>query len=221
MTDHGIGTIQHMMVAMASDTRELLKSSGPYEGSAAEVAPDPDTWSSPHVSGGGYAPAQLSHAMGVTLWLTGDRARQVFALMNNDGAGVDLYDAMTVRYDSGATGTVSGASCPSGANAIDGADEPWSRHQLQVRLYGDEGQLVVDLERDFVWLFREDGIEEKVGLPEHAGLYLCDGPPNTIVDLTRGRDVNNRSPSDLGARTVEVVAAAYESIRAGSLVDVQ
>lgn len=218
MDEHGVGNVQHVMVTMASGTRELLKATGSYEGASTDFVPDWDTWTDPRLSGGGYAPAQLSHAMGLTLWLTGDRADKVFALMNNEGARVDLHDAISIRYESGATGTLSGASCPAGANAIDGEGEPWARHQLLIRIYGDEGQCILDLERDFLWLYREDGIDEKVDLPAHAGLYLCEAPPNTIVDLALGKDVPNLSPPDLAAKTVEVVAAAYESVRQETLV---
>ncbi len=217
----GVGQVEHVMVAMASGTRELLRATGGYEGAATDFAPEPDTWTKPELSGGGYAPAQLSHAMGLAMWLTGDRASEVFALMNNLDARVDLHDAVVVKYASGATGTVSGASAPSAANAIDAPDEPWPRHQLQVRVFGSEGQLIVDLERDFLWLYRQgdDGTSDiKVDLPAHAGLYQCDGPPNTLVDLAQGKDVVNRSPAELGARTVEVVATAEKSARSGGVL---
>ena len=219
MEEHGVGKIQHVMVAMGSGTRELLKATGDYEGAAADFMPDWDTWTDPRLSGGGYAPAQLSHAMGLALWLTNDRASQVFAFMNNEDARVDLHDAISIRYDSGATGTLSGASTPSAANAVEEEGAPWSRHQLQVRIYGDEGQMIADLERDFLWIYREDGLDEKVNLPDLAGLYLCDGPPSTLIDLTVGNGTPNRSPADLGARTVEVISAAYESVSSGLPVD--
>ena len=218
----GVGEIEHVMVSMASGTRELLTSTGGggYEGSAEGFAPEAATWTDPALSGGGYAPAQISHAMGLAMWLTGGRAQEVFAFMNNRGARVDLHDAISMRYASGATGSISGASCPGPANAIDDPEEPWPRHQLQVRLYGSEGQLIADLERDFLWLYRNDGLDLKVDLPRHAGLYTCDGPPDTLVDLAQGRNVPNRSPADLGARTVEVVAAAERSAQSGSVVRV-
>lgn len=218
--DGGVGDIEHILVAMASGTRELLKATGAYEGSATDFMPDWDTWTDPAMSGGGYGPAQLSHAMGLALWLSGERAKDVFALMNNVGARVDLHDAISIRYQSGATGVLSGASCPSQAGIGDIPDEPWPRHQLQVRFYGSEGQLIVDLERDFLWHFREDGVDNKPDLPDHAGLYQCDGPPSTLIDLTQGKDVPNRSPGEVGARSVEVVAAAYDSIRTGGLARV-
>ena len=56
-------------------------------------------------------------------------------------------------------------------------------------------------------------------MPDLAGLYLCDGPPSTLIDLTVGNGAPNRSPADLGARTVEVISAAYESVSSGLPVD--
>ena len=79
--------------------------------------------------------------------------------------------------------------------------------------------MIADLERDFLWIYREDGLDEKVNLPDLAGLYLCDGPPSTLIDLTVGNGTPNRSPADLGARTVEVISAAYESVSSGLPVD--
>lgn len=217
----GIGEVEHIMVSMASGTRGLFTmTGGGYEGSAEGFAPEAETWVDPAKSGGGYAPAQLSHAMGLALWLTGERAEKVFAFMNNVNAPVDMHDAISIRFESGATGSLSGASCPPPANAIEAPDEPWPRHQLLIRAYGSEGQLILDLERDFLWHYREDGTDDKVDLPPSAGLYLCDAPPDTLVDLTLGRDVPNNSPADLGAKTVEVVAAAEDSARLGEVVDV-
>ena len=137
--------------------------------------------------------------------------------MNNEGVAVDLHDAISVRFLSGATGSVSGASSPPGGSAIDQEDAPWPRHQLQVRVYGTEGHLVADLERDFLWLFRDDGRDLKVDLPPHAGLYGCEDPPNVLVDLALGLAVENRSPADVGARTVEILSAAYESASTGAV----
>ena len=216
VSEGGVGALEHVMVQMASGTRELLSATGGYEGSAADMMPDWDTWTDPALSGGGYAPAQLSHAMGMAMWLTCDRAAQVFGFMNNVNARVDMHDAICIRYASGATGTLSGASCPGPANAIDAPDEIWPRHQLLMRIYGSEGQLILDFERDFLWHYHATGGDNKVDLPPSAGLYTCEGPPSTLIDLTAGKDVPNRSPGELGARTVEVVHAAYESVRSGA-----
>ena len=220
LTDQGVGEIQHVLVAMASGLRGLLHGAGSYRGQDTFFRPAAETWTDPRLSGGGYAPAALSHALGLALWLTGQRASQVFAFMNAEGGRVDLHDAITVRFLSGATGSISGASTPPGGSAVDREDAPWPRHQLQVRVYGTEGHLVADLERDFLWLFREDGTDIKVDLPPRAGLYGCEDPPNVLVDLALGKAAENRSPADVGARTVEILAAAYESARTGAVARV-
>ena len=212
METHGVGAVQHVMVSMSSWIRDLLRATGGYLGNPDDFSPEADTWTNPEVSGGGYAAAQLSHALGLALWLTDQRAESVFAMMNTEGGSVELHDAIAMRFESGATGVVSGATSPGIANAVDRPDEPWPRHHLFIRVVGDEGQLTLDLERDFLWLSRADGTDVKADLPSDAGLYLCDVPPNLLVDIASGRGGRNNSPAELGARTVEVVAAAYDSV---------
>jgi predicted dehydrogenase len=204
MEQYSIGRIEHVAIHMASATRELLQGTGAYFAAAQEVPPERDTWIRPELSGGGYAPAQLSHALGLALWLSGLRADEVFAFMANAGAPVDLHDAVAIRYMDGAVGTLSGSSTRTGGRA--------NKHQLEVRIYGSDGFLVMDLERERLWLFR--GVDEDIEEPlePNAGLYDCEGPPNILIDLTLGKNVENNSPGDLGARTVEIIEAAYRSV---------
>jgi predicted dehydrogenase len=144
------------------------------------------------------------------LWLTGLRGESAFAMMTSVlGAQVEHHDAVVIRYDNGAIGTMSGGSCHLGAGG--------NRHQLEVRAIGSDGQLMIDLERDEFWLYRTDGYEVGPDLEENALFYNCDGPPNTLVDLALGKDVQNCSPGELGARAVEIVDAAYRSARSGKL----
>lgn len=209
-TEFGVGDVEQMTIHMASATRELLSNTGSYPGADPVAVPESATWTDPRVSGGGYGQAQLSHALGLGLWLSDLRAAQVFALMNSPlDAPVELHDAITIRYDNGAIGTLGGGSCHTGAND--------NKHQLEVRIIGSEGQMHVDVEREFVWLWRSDGTEVRLDLEPDAGLYDCNGPVHTLVDLALGRDSTNHSPGELGARTVELLDAAYRSARSGSL----
>jgi predicted dehydrogenase len=209
MDEKGIGDVEQSVVQMASVCRELLANLGDYPGAAPESVPEQATWTDPR-NGGGYAQAQLSHALGVSLWLTGLRGESAFAMMTSVlGAQVEHHDAVVIRYDNGAIGTMSGGSCHLGAGG--------NRHQLEVRAIGSDGQLMIDLERDEFWLYRTDGYEVGPDLEENALFYNCDGPPNTLVDLALGKDVQNCSPGELGARAVEIVDAAYRSARSGKL----
>jgi len=208
--DGGIGEIEHITMHMDSATRELLSETGSYHDADSGLDPHPDTWAHPETSGGGYAQAQLTHVLGVTLWLTGLRGAGAFALMNRPlGARVELHDAVALRFDNGAIGTMGGASSHVGA-----AD---NRHGVELRAVGDRGMLRLDLRANILWRYRSKDDDINVPLPDDAGRYDCIGPIDAVVDAALGRAPANNSPAELGARTVEILDAAYRSARSGSM----
>lgn len=213
LDDKRIGTIQHVLCHMASPIRDLLEGK-PFltddsSGQAGEVLfePEPRTWSDPQVSGGGYAQAQLSHSTGLLSWLTGLMPEAVHAFMAAPGAQVDLYDALSVRFQGGAIGTVSGAGTvpPGGITAF----------QVDIRLFGSEGMLLIDCERARLELRRHDGTCDAVLLPADAGAYTCDGPPANFVELILGKTTVNHSPGESALRSVLLIDAAYRSASSG------
>jgi predicted dehydrogenase len=213
MVEHGVGEIEESALQMASVTRELLANLAAYPGASPEAVPEEATWTDPR-NGGGYGQAQLTHALGVALWLTGLRGEAAFALTKAVlEAPVEHHEAAVIRYDNGSIGTMAGGSCH--------LDAGGNRHQLEFRAIGSEGQLAIDLERDYLWLWRSDRVEVKPELEEGAFLYDCDGPPNALVDLALGKEVENCSPGELGARTVEILDAAYRSAASGQLEHVR
>lgn len=206
----GIGDVEQLNITMSSTTRELLSRSGGYPDASPETAVDPDTWTDPALSGGGYAQAQLTHALGLGLWLTGLRGAGAFALMRSAlGAPVELYDACAIAYTNGAIGTMAGGA---GHQGFDG-----DKHQLDIRAIGSDGQFLCDLQREAVWLYRPDETDVRLDLQPGDATYDCVGPPNALVDLALGHATVNRSPGWLGARTVEILDAAYRSARSGQL----
>ena len=210
MTGGGIGMIEQVVITMYSQTRELLSNTGAYPDAAPDTLPEAATWTDPCLSGGGYGQAQLSHALGLSLWLTGLRGKEVFALMSAPlVAPVELHDAIVLRYDNGAIGTLAGGSAHTGANN--------NKHQVEVRAIGSEGQFQIDLDREFVWRFRVPGEDVRLSFEPNAGLYDCIGPIDALVELALGRSVENCSPIELGARTVEILNAAYRSAHSGLL----
>lgn len=214
MEGHGVGTVEAVAIQMASQTRELLTRTGAYPDADPRAVPEHRTWTDRSLSGGGYGQAQLSHALGLQLWLTGQRVDAAFALMANpmtgsDLAGIELHDAVTLRYDDGAIGTMFGASNHMGAGD--------NKHQLQVSIYGSEGQLRVDVEREELWLYRTDGTQVRPDLEAGEGAYDCVGPVATICAAARGEAVDNQAPLELGARTVEALDLAYRSADSGRL----
>jgi predicted dehydrogenase len=209
MEGGAIGRVEYVLCHMASPIRDLLRggkfAAEDTSGQAGDLLFEPEarTWSDPAVAGGGYGHAQLSHSTGMLFWLTGLAAASVYALMAGPDSRVELYDALSVRFADGAIGTVSGAGTvpPSGM----------SGYQVDLRLFGSDGLLLLDCERARLELRRHDGRHERLDLPPDAGAYACDGPPNNFVDLILGKTTVNNSPGEPAMRSVELLDAAYRS----------
>ncbi len=210
-----VGEVQFALCHMASPIRALLQGqpfpASDVSGQAGGVLfePDPRTWADPDVAGGGYGHAQLSHSTGLLFWLTGLVPESVYALMTAPGGRVDLYDALSVRFAGGAIGTVSGAGTvpPSGK----------AEFQVDLRLFGSEGMLLLDCERARLELHRHDGRFERLDVPAGAGAYSCEGPPNNFVDLVLGETTENLAPGEAAMRSVELLDAAYRSAASGQV----
>lgn len=211
MDEEGIGNLEQMTIHMSSQTRELLSNTGAYPEAAPESLPEQGTWTNPALSGGGYGQAQLSHALGAALWLTGARIKSAFALMSYPmNAPVELHDAITYRCDNGAIGVLSGGSAHTEAHK--------KIHSVEVRAIGDKGQILVDLERAAVWMY-SNGKNQMLDLDDDAGVYHCRGPIDAVLSAARGEEFVNQSPGELGARTVEALEVAYRSAQTGKLED--
>jgi predicted dehydrogenase len=205
----GIGDLEHMTVHMSSVTRELLSNTGDYPGASPEAVPEQPTWTDPRVSGGGYAQAQLTHALGLAFWMTGARAENGFAKMTAPlDAPVELHDAIVYGYDGGGIGVLSGGSAHLGAGD--------NKHALEVRAIGSEGQFLLDVEREAAWIFR-DGKELRMDVKDGDGTYDCIGPIDTVLAAARGDAYVNQSPAELGARVVEALDIAYRSAKSGQV----
>jgi predicted dehydrogenase len=208
-----IGQVQYALCHMASPIRDLLEGKKFLtEGNTGQVGgvmfePDPRTWADPQVAGGGYGQAQLSHSTGMLCHLTGLMPESVFAMMSTAGARVDLYDAISVRFEGGAIATVSGAgTVPPGG---------MSSYQLDLRLFGSEGVLLLDCERARLELRRHDGRHDELNLAPDAGAYSCEGPPVNFVELILGKTTVNHSPGEAAMRSVLLLDAAYRSATSG------
>jgi predicted dehydrogenase len=213
LDDGAVGSVQYVLCHMASPIRDLLQGrkfqADSNSGQAGGVLfePDPKTWADPLVAGGGYGHAQLSHSTGMLCWLTGLVPASVYALMSAPEARVDLYDALAVRFEGGAIGTVSGAgTVPPGSAAS---------YQVDLRIFGSDGVLLLDCERARLELRRHDGRSERLDLAPEAGAYSCEGPPNNFVDLILGKSERNESPGEAAMRSVMLLDAAYRSAASG------
>ena len=172
--------------------------------------PESETWADPRVAGGGDGHAQLSHSLGMLFWLTGLKASQVYALMTAPNSQVEIYNAISVRFNDGSIGTVSGA----------GNIPRQNKFHVDHRIFGSEGVLMLDCDRPRMEIQRYDGDNFRLELESEAGAYSCDGPPNNFVDLILGNVEDNFAPGWAAARSVELLDAAYRSVQSGKAENV-
>lgn len=199
-----VGEVRHVSLHMASALSDLFSGAGLIEAEQAFFKPAASTWADP-AKAGGYAWGQLSHALGMLFHLTDLMPQAVFAFTENSSADVDFYDAAAIRFASGATGAVSGA-----------ATAPKHRgFQLDLRVFGTEGQLLLDIERERMEVRRHDSADFVLPVQAGDGSYPVNNALNTFIDLGLGAATANHAPGEVGVRTVEVLEALYRSARSG------
>lgn len=204
-----LGEIQHVVCNMASPTRGL------FAGDPNDIralwdsetdGPSASTWQSP-TRGGGYAHGQLSHSTAMLFWLSGLRAETVSAKVSRAGAAVDLFNAAVVSFVGDAIGSLSGAATLPDENP----------YQVDIKLFGTEGVLLFDTERERVSLHRYDGTGWDLAIEPGAGAYECIEPPNRFIDLITGASTHNNSDSRVAAHSVELIDAILRSAESGGV----
>lgn len=204
-----VGDVEFVMCHMASPVRSLLEgkkflSTGGGAGKNI-FEPAADTWADPVIAGGGYALAQMSHSAGLAFWLSGLVAESVIALTSAPTSSVEIYDSFTVRFTNGSIGSFSGA----------GALPDYQQFQLDVRIFGSDGTMTVDCDRARLELLRHDGNNFSMELEPDAGQYFGGGPTANFADVVTGKGQTNWAPGWAGMRAVEMIDAAYRSVKTG------
>jgi predicted dehydrogenase len=199
-----LGEIRHVSCQMASPTGDLFGGDGLIETTSHMFQPERSTWADP-ANAGGYGWGQLSHALGLMFAVSGLSPAQVFAMGGKSKAGVDYYDALTVRMTNGATAAISGAATV----------PKHCGYQVDVRIFGTEGMLLIDVERERMELRRNDRDDVVLDLKPGDGAYLAIEPVDRLVDICLGREKRNEAPGTVGMHAVEVLDAMYRSMASG------
>ena len=200
-----IGRIRHVSAQMATPVGDLMTGLG-LAGTENEMfRPESATWANPDT--GGYGWGQLIHMLGGLFYVTDLSPSDVFAFVGRSELGADLYDAAAVRFTNDATAALSGAAtAPAG-----------SPFQVDIRIFGEAGMLLLDVERERLSLRRHDGDDANVAIPPGGGAYSCVEPVHRFVDLCLGRQAENCADAVIGQRSVEVVEAMLRSAKSGRI----
>ena len=173
------------------------------------TGPAPDTYADPRVAGGGQGHVQVTHPMGMALWVTGLRAVEVFGYMENYDLAVDLVNTFSFKLDNGAMGTM----------ASTGAMRPHQRLDQGFVYTGTNGVLRQDMGGGRLEAQYNDGASAEFADLAVEEIYPAHLPARGLVDVIRGEG-ENRAPGELGARVVEFLEAGYRSAESGRAVRV-
>jgi predicted dehydrogenase len=208
-----LGEVRHLVCQMASALSDLMGGEPMIETEGATFRPPSSTWADPNRAGG-YGWGQLCHALGLVFGTVILEPKEVFAWMGLSKAGVDYYDAINVRFSNGATGVISGAATlpKSSTDAVD-----LKQYQIDIRIFGTEGVMLLDIERERLELRRNDGKNTIVPLQTGDGAYETYQPLERFVQICLGQTVDNDAPGEVAQRAVEVLEAAYKSARSGKV----
>ncbi len=206
LCDEGkLGNVEYFVCHMASAVASLFRGEK-FEYPGMLVPPESQTTTDPVLSGGGYLQIQTSHLVGMFFWLTDLEPRNVFAMLAAPRATAELHTAMTMTCSNGAIGTVSGSGTLIGRT---------TNNQLDIRIFGSEGMLLLDCERARMEFRGVNGQEEILKLAPNAGAYTCDGPAHNFIELILGKTKVNYSPPGPALQAVRFIDAAYRSAKAG------
>jgi len=206
-----LGKIRMISVLMTNPISHLLRGTNTvptHDVGTPYMYPRQQTYSDPAISGGGQAYAQVSHVAAYLTFLTGTRPQEVFARFHNDGAAVDIYDAISLRMDDGSLATIAST----GATSLD-------RKDFEVRVFGTEGMLFLDLwngKLEYVPLsgpstLYPDLMQEAIYPHQAPAINLID----SILDPQR-----NHSPAIYGLAAMEVIEGANRSAASGQNISI-
>ena len=202
-----VGRPELVVGLFASVVREL------YRGRPAAYAdvlgypthgPASSTYSDPSLAGGGQGQTQVTHLAALMLWLTGLRPVEVSAMTARAGLALDLVDALTIRFEGDAVGSL----------ASTGGVAPTQPEQLELRVFGDAGHVVIDAMSGRASIATTDGVVTEVPTTPGPDRYPEAAPAANLVGVALGREPN-RSPGALGATVVALIDALYRAARSG------
>jgi predicted dehydrogenase len=205
-----LGPVQYMSVLFAAPTIEFYRSNDQAYMPIFQypVTGPGGVYADPSVSGGGQGHLQVTHSAAALFFISGLEPDRVSAFMENWDVPVDLVDAITVRCK-----PVNGHAAVAVLGSTGNMCAPCGTH-FEVRIYCQDGHIVVDEATGKLFVRGHDNSEEIFGPLPAEDTYPRFGPPNNLVDIILGRG-ENLSPAAIGVTVVEMLDAAYRSAAEG------
>ena len=168
------------------------------------LAPKDGTYSDPARAGGGFAQTQLTHTIGMFLYVTGLAPAEVYARTQSRGLDLELAVDAVFTLEDGTLGTLAGT----------GTIAAPQRQTHELRYFGSEAYAVQDILAGEVTLVSANGDEETVGPTRRSEPLASRAPARAFADLIAGNG-QNYAPGDVAARVVDFIAALYRSAESG------
>ena len=168
--------------------------------------PNATSYSDPAVVGGGEGHTQATHAIGELLYLTGLAPASVFAYMNSLDVGLDVVDAIVVRFEGGALGTFS-------ANGL----VPKNMGAYSAQVLGDRGIFSIDSTRSAGQIWLEGEKPRELERPAHVSTVAL--VPQNFLRAIRGEEALHVE-TEVAVNVVKILDAAYRSAASGQEIRV-
>ena len=123
-----------------------------------DTRPSPTTYSDPERAGGGYMQSQLTHTVGMLLYITGRSPTRVFAATATGDLDMDLCASITFDLSGGVIGGITGV----------GTVERPQREIHTLRYFGSRAYAIQDLLAGSVTIIDNDGAEQKLRPPQRS-----------------------------------------------------
>ena len=207
ITGGAIGEVELVHSLFASSAIQLVRKPDAQEG----------VWDFPvhgptgqNFSAHGQGQNQLTHSAALAAFVIDDGPESVHGYMSNLDVPVDAVDALSVRFTSGALGTLASIGTKPGD------DTPHN----ELRIFGSEGWMEIDMERaPRLTLHRYGGGGEEMREEDESLHYPLRAPARNLTDVALGR-APNLSPGSIAQHSVEIVDAAYRSAASGDPVTI-
>jgi predicted dehydrogenase len=148
-------------------------------------------------SGGGQINDSGSHLLDIILWTTGLAPDAVSAFMDNKGTPVDINSAVTVRFTSGAQGTIS----------VVGDAAGW--HE-DITIWCENGTFYIREGQPLI----VQGLDGKKFEPDESTMHGASNVDLNFIRTIQGVETIAANPID-GLHTIELTEAAWKSAEAG------